>query len=75
MHKICALKHCQLQQSRGVESHDGMIVCADTERTRQTFIMDCCKVFHLHTCMSVHRKYISKVRPTSCNVFLIYLFL
>ena len=25
--------------------------------------------------MSVHRKYISKVQPTRCNVFSIYLFL
>jgi hypothetical protein len=41
----------------------------------------CCKVycnmfwlfFYVHT--SVHRKYISKVQPTRCNVFLIYLFL
>jgi hypothetical protein len=29
--------------------------------------------FDVH--MSVHRKYISKVQPTSCNVFSIYLFL
>jgi len=30
-------------------------------------------IFNVH--MSVHRKYISKVQPTKCNVFSIYLFL
>jgi hypothetical protein len=29
--------------------------------------------FDVHT--SVHRKYVSKVQPTGCNVFSIYLFL
>jgi hypothetical protein len=31
--------------------------------------------FGVHTCMSVHHKYISKVQPTRCKVFSIYLFL
>jgi len=30
-------------------------------------------LFYVH--MSVHRKYISKVQPTRCNVLSIYLFL
>jgi len=37
------------------------------------FVHLLCSIFDVH--MSVHRKYISKVQPTRCNVFSIYLFL